>query len=400
MPIPASGFAPGEHDGLCMLGELTDLGRFTGFKLGEKLRSLYVDQLNFLPPMFTDHSDFYLRSSHVARSNETLLSLFQALYPPNFRAAGLKPVIYTRLFPQENAYPNDENCKRLSELGFMFSEIVAQKWNPVLSGYPSQMLNDVLPNGVAIDGSPRASGIFDTVSACVAHDIALPEGFNDQKVMDTLKESVIDEWYLGVKSSKEYRKLAVGALAGDFLHRLRLAVTKDEQRHGSPTTIKGLLKGKSTPKEEAVKFALYGSHDTTIASLLCALDAYDDSWPPFTSDLTFELFADAQKGPSNIATSASSSSATSKRDYYVRLTYNDKIVHLPACSTPGTNLSGDKSFCTLAAFEAALSQFIPQNWELACRSNLGKSILDAPKMAEAFKKTPKAEGVVMQKQQA
>ncbi|KAK9448398.1 histidine phosphatase superfamily [Limtongia smithiae] len=429
VPVPASGFTPGEHDGLCMLGELTDLGRATGYTLGERLRWLYVDKLRFIPPLFDDHAPFYFRSSHVARSNETLLSLLHGLYPTTYRDPELKPVIYTRLFPQENAYPNDENCKRLSELGFMFSEVVANRWNPVLAGYTSSKLTDVLPNGVAIDGSPRASGIFDTVAACAAHGVDVPAGFKDKVVVDTLRDAVIDEWYLGVKSSNEYRKLAVGALVGDFMHRINLAVAADKKRSttpfaGSPFTemlAKHAADRKTTP-EKAVKMALYGSHDTTIASILCALNAFDSKWPPFTSDLTIELFAAPalHEGPdpsfavaappqalAAVTTSTPSTPTaitpvpTQHRNYYVRLRYNDEPLTLPGCaSTDADHLPGNPTFCTLDAFSRVVAEFVPQNWERACRTNLGKPILDAPVIAKEFASLPLKDDVVMQKAQA
>ncbi|KAK9469846.1 histidine phosphatase superfamily [Lipomyces arxii] len=404
VPVPASGFKSGEHDDLCMLGELTDLGRETGFKLGDRLRWLYVDQLKFLPTMFMDHDNFYFRSSHVARSNETLMSLFNGLYPPMYRKGGLLPIIYTRLFPQENAYPNDENCRRLSELGYMFSEIAAQRWNPILADYPSKKLKDVLPDGVAIDGSPRASGVFDTWSACVAHGVALPEGFSDKRVTEELRAAVMDEWYLGVQQSREYRTLAVGALVGDFLHRMKLAVTDDHKDHVRKHFFTFPEDTKESKKEKAVKLALYGSHDTTIASVLHALNAFDNLWPPFTTDLRFELFAksgrlnpdmpDAATKPPSVLDSASSSEselnltpivpAVPKREYFVRLTYNDKVLQLPGCAKAGDHLAGDKSLCTMAAFENVVNEFLPMNWEKQCRQNLGKQVLDNPVIAKEY----------------
>ncbi|KAK9462769.1 histidine phosphatase superfamily [Lipomyces oligophaga] len=429
IPVAASGFKQGDHDGLCMLGELTDLGRYTGFVLGERLRWKYVDQLGFLPRLFDDHGPFYFRSSHIARSNETLLSLFQGLYPSTFQAGGIKPVVYTRLFPQENSYPNDENCRRLSELGFMFAEVVAHKWNPVLAGYPSSQVKDVLPDGIAIDGSPRASGVFDTVAACKAHDVALPAGFDDPKVVDTIREAVIDEWYLGVQSSNEYRKLAVGALAGDFVHRMEAAVQYDtEKQNLAPHLIAAqkklrdlLAQGTTTPDKLVgggnpdIKLALYGSHDTTIASLLCALEAFDRKWPPFTADLTMELFAKnvyAEKiEPIQLVstpnTSESDSSAANthqkkpvKRDYYVRLSYNDQILRLPGCVPEGRHLPGDESICTFSAFQRIVDSFTPINWERECRTNLGEPLKDAPEIAKAFAQIPRQSGQVMAKVQA
>ncbi|KAK9431536.1 histidine phosphatase superfamily [Lipomyces doorenjongii] len=418
VPVPASGFKSGQSDELCMLGELTDLGRETGFKLGDRLRWLYIDKLKFLPPLFNDHKYFYFRSSHVARSNETLLSLFNGLYPPTFRKAGLKPTIYTRLFPQENAYPNDENCRRLSELGFMFAEIAAHRWNPVLADYPSSKLTDVLPNGVAIDGSPRASGVFDTVAACVAHNVPYPEGFNDERVVKEIREAVMDEWYLGVQKSREYRTLAVGAIAGDFLYRIKLAVNADKAAHGSKLKDLFSPREKFEPREKAVKLALYGSHDTTIASLLCAIQAFDHQWPPFTSDIRFELFAHSKPvevpKPADKPTVSTSESevmntplrpagfvsSKTKREYFVRLTYNDKTLKLPGCAKEGEHLPGDSSFCTLEAFEKVINEFVPQNWELQCRQNLGKPVLDNPEIAKEFSTIPRVDGAVMSKPQA
>ena len=49
-PVIAAG-PRGEVDGICDLGELTDIGRYTTWDLGRRLRYLYVDQLHFLSPM-------------------------------------------------------------------------------------------------------------------------------------------------------------------------------------------------------------------------------------------------------------------------------------------------------------------------------------------------------------
>lgn len=45
-----------------LLGELTDRGRETTLQLGQRLRRLYMDQLNFLPEdLLTKPSQYYLR---------------------------------------------------------------------------------------------------------------------------------------------------------------------------------------------------------------------------------------------------------------------------------------------------------------------------------------------------
>lgn len=40
------------------------------------------------------------------------------------------------------------------------------------------------------------------------------------------------------------------------------------------------------------KMMLYSVHDTSVAALLIALGIFDDKWPGFAADLTFELYRD------------------------------------------------------------------------------------------------------------
>jgi len=69
--------------------------------------------------------------------------------------------------------------------------------------------------------------------------------------------------------------------------------------------------------------ALYATHDTTIAALLCTLDVFDHRWPRFTSNITFELFRDpsASLGALNVI--------LRREKYFVRTRYNNKVVTLP-----------------------------------------------------------------------
>lgn len=49
------------QDGVCLDGQLTDLGRESGLEFGKQLRELYVEQLGLLPSTFTDPSELYMR---------------------------------------------------------------------------------------------------------------------------------------------------------------------------------------------------------------------------------------------------------------------------------------------------------------------------------------------------
>ena len=70
----------------------------------------------------------------------------------------------------------------------------------------------------------------------------------------------VDEWYGGYKTNNVYRRLGAGRLLGDFRDQMNASV------NGS-----------------TLKVALYGCHDTTLGSMLTSIGAFDDKWPPFTS---------------------------------------------------------------------------------------------------------------------
>ncbi len=45
----------------------------------------------------------------------------------------------------------------------------------------------------------------------------------------------------------------------------------------------------SDPQGRDAKMLIYSGHDSTLVPLLCALDLYDDTWPPYASFLTLEV---------------------------------------------------------------------------------------------------------------
>ena len=75
------------HDtnAICQPGELTDRGRETTLALGQRLRTLYVDQLGFLPSMLASTPDVRLRSTPIQRALESVQQTFVGLYSPSQR---------------------------------------------------------------------------------------------------------------------------------------------------------------------------------------------------------------------------------------------------------------------------------------------------------------------------
>lgn len=178
---------------------------------------------------------------------------------------------------------------------------------------------------------------MDTVNATLVHGsaTALPKEFYEEDVRKNMDMIVVDEWFGGYPLSSEYRRLGVGPLLGEVLDRM-LATTDAPEKAGR------------------LKIGLMGSHDTTIASLLASLGAYDGKWPHFTSSIAFEMFRKKELEKSkSIWSRLTGGGAKEKEDYYVRLKYNETPIVLKGCKKPGNHLEGDGSFCTLVSFPSS-----------------------------------------------
>ena len=270
---------------------------------------------------------------------------------------------------------------------------------------------------VAVDSHPRLSGIMDTINSTLAHGkpTRLPAEFYNKRGRDIIDEISVEEWFSGYAESEEYRTVGIGALVGDIVSRM---VGSAEHN-----TNDGLLEigggvgslGSGRGGEKHLKFAMSGCHDTTLASVLTSLGAFEgETWPPYTSHIALEMFRrssmpqtevdnagrktsfveesqikDAKVGekirvkdpsarqggfwsslfgtakhkvgatppaPKGIARRSmgqlSSDEKKSLEGYFVRVRYNDKPVTIPGCKVPGKHLDGDESFCTLVLSRA------------------------------------------------
>jgi len=50
----------------------------------------------------------------------------------------------------------------------------------------------------------------------------------------------------------------------------------------------------------------------------------------------------------------------------VRMRYQNKDMHLPACAKEGKHLPGSPEFCTLKAFQAYIKEITPDDWDEEC----------------------------------
>ncbi|OQN96187.1 hypothetical protein B0A48_17694 [Cryoendolithus antarcticus] len=393
----------GQVHSICQPGELTDRGRETTLALGERLRSLYVGQLGFLPSLLDAKSlsAVYLRATPIPRALESTQQAFRGLYPLTSRSVDLPPpVIVQRAIQDETLFPNEGACKRFGELAKAFADRTAQILNPSSElAYINKRIGKYMPVEspiVKVDSHPRLSGVMDTINATLAHGPAtkLPSEFYDDKVRADIDSVCVKEWFVGYTESSEYRKLGIGSLVGDL--------TQNFVKAAQSTT-----KPASLGTEGSFKISLSGCHDTTLAAALAALGAYDVNtakWPPYTSSIAFELFQaesateQTPSAPSSgsswwsslFASAPASTNSTAIRTpvaemtptqqssldgHFVRVRYNDTPMTIPYCRAAGRHLEGDESFCTLRAFKEAADAVTPRNWKEECRANLGQPAL-------------------------
>ena len=412
------------------LGELTDKGRETTLALGQRLRHLYVDQLNFMPKLIADADMIYLRATPLPRALESVQQTFVGMYPVQARTTSFPPpTILTRTPSEETLYPNDANCRRFNQLSRAFAQRTADRWNDTDDmKYLDFLLSKWMPQSspkVAVDSHPRLSGIMDTINSTLAHgpETRLPAQFYDSKLRAIIDRIGVEEWFSGYQESLEYRTLGIGSLMGDLVERMTAVIARTGLSVREIGGESGEL-GHGRGGEKSIKFALSGCHDTTLAAVLTSLGAFKgEKWPPYTSHVAVELFRkpdelmsapetppsaqkpgfmssmlglNSSKTPLEtlsrpLFSSSSSGMSNSNTDtrtplseldvsspirrsiqgHYVRLRYNDRVMKIPGCSLPGKHLEGDESFCTLEAFKDIVDKYTPRDWRAECQSNMG-----------------------------
>lgn len=336
-----------------MLGELTDLGRLSTLRFGRELRGLYVDRLGFLPSLLTarDHDALYFRSTNMSRTIESLEQVIRGLHSnavqPNTEGQFV-PKVLVRNGTDENLLPNTFGCSRLAFFDKMFANTAAAAHNPSLEEFDEQF-QFVTGAEPRIDGRPRLNGIIDTVTAAQAHGFKVPEKLADPRMLHKFEEAIVSEWFSGYSSPDpeqrlEFRRLAMGRLVNDLASRMSSRADKGDK--------------------DPLKFAIYATHDTALAGLLCTLDCFDKRWPKFTASIGVELFRDTT-APTSVFSKVQSmlGLGSAQQQHYVRVRYGDRDMQLPACAPKGKHYEGRPELCTLDAFMGiAKSLQHPKGW--------------------------------------
>jgi acid phosphatase len=303
--------------GQCFYGQLTDKGRETLFKVGRRYRELYVEQLGFLPSVFSQ-KNIYLRSTDYPRTMESLQHLLGGFFIPNSKEI---PIINTRFNSEENLHA-DGTCKKYYQLLKEFRKSYKASCSTQISSLKNRFSE-------YLKEQDSLHGIYDTFIAKMAHGYPLPPDISYKDMYD-LEKHVFTNWFELASTDPLVARLSIGRALGEMCQKFE-----------------DVSKGNSS-----LKLAIYSGHDSTLGPILGGLKVADGRWPAFGSQISMEMFLDTK--------------TKQQTNYYIRFLYNGKILTLPVCKEKGNHKEGNETFCTLNAFLGCVKSLVPVNYDAEC----------------------------------
>lgn len=299
------------------VGQLTKVGQQQMYELGKKRGKLYVNDLKFLQGTYNPQ-EIYIRTSNFQRTIDSARCVVAGMFGKE-QLKGL--TMYTEHEVKEFLYPNITYCETLKN----WWKTVSFKGVDFVDGYHDRQrkigeavnMNYDHKSGVAIH-------FRDIVAAMIAHNMEVPK--NILETLNVIEEQALQIFltlHCGHHSFK--RKEVLSLAIGMFLeHIMDNCIKKIDGQHN-------------------YKMMMYSVHDTTMAPILLILGLFDDKWPDFAADLTFELYRDKD------------------HHYYVKVLYKGEEKVLPGCSGP---------LCPLNKFKNVVSEYFIDNWERECKVTL------------------------------
>eukprot|EP00898_Chlorokybus_atmophyticus_P007996 jgi/Chlat1/8198/Chrsp76S00613 len=340
--VPGQAFANALWAGSCAVGQLTPRGFEQLSDLGQRLREIYVNKLGFLRD--EDLADsIYVRSTDVWRTQQSAEGLLHGLFGDGAKD-GLQIPIHTLPQEIENMAANPQRCARLAEIRHELRN--SPMWQGHLQSNQAlrDHLNKIAGTGDRLDWSDSFDHFFDSFRGRTCHKMSLPcsqaDSADDTEcVTPEMAEEVfrIGDWEFSQVfhdyKSEEVARLSMGSLV-KALHE----AFDEAAEHPDPKT----------------KFRLYSGHDVTIGPLLGALNQTGWRWPPYASQVLFELWSREHNNNN------SSNNNNNKEEFVLRAFYNGKLMTLPFCERGTT--------CTLDEVRAWATGLVPEDVGEECRT--------------------------------
>ncbi|KAF9975051.1 hypothetical protein BGZ73_001411 [Actinomortierella ambigua] len=358
-------------------GQLTSIGARQHQRLGQVLKAVYIDQLSLLNKTL-DPDTVYFRSSDYPRTKQSAESLLRGLFAkPHTNAlseddnntldASLPPVVELHYYPSQidTFFKNAIACPAIRHLEkkIFSNSKVLQTLIKTNVEFKKDLVRIFGADTTLPDWNPKRAdwaSFVDVVHARLCHDLPMqcepgtkpeeddgPTGGagtknkknpkKDRCVTQQMIERIQDnaEIYAAAtrRDGKDMQKL-MRLVAGPLVADLRRGLV--QARHKGP-----------------VRFTLFSGHDDTVTTMLGVLKSKDIRWPPYASNLLFELW----KVPCEHTFHGCGS--TEDDDYYVRVFYNGAVVDADWC---------DLNWCPYEKFIDYLDTYIPEDFHAECHA--------------------------------
>jgi len=310
--------------GTCFPGQLTKKGSEQHVKLGEELRKIYVDKLGFIDD--NSLSDLYIRSTNVLRTQLSVKSLLSGFMPNSTEPIPIHTV------PQEieTYFPNHKSCPILNNLINKIKD--EDGWKNFIE--KNAELKKKLDGYIGYPLSEDDFGFekyVDVFLARACHNMILPcteeNCYYNNEILQQINNIADFEYgyiFSKGKHSKKYLKAGIGYMLREIINNMGSTVGS---KHDRDLT--------NTPS-----FYVLSCHDNTVAPLLGALGVIPMEWPPYASNLIFELWKDNE----------SSMDSVNFGDYVVRVIYNGKVIKTNWC---------DFNKCPLSSLFFRFKEYFP-----------------------------------------
>ncbi|KAI8868100.1 phosphoglycerate mutase-like protein [Ramicandelaber brevisporus] len=295
--------------GNCVRGQLTMKGMWQHRELGKHLRDIYVDKLNYLPKVLDHTEDVYVRHTYIWRTKQSAMSLIEGMFP-NATYNNKQPFEFVQ-YPQEieTMFSNPGACPKLKvTFGQMQQSVPYKRYIKSQAALHDELI-DIL-------GSPFGSGDWmnsmegwmDILNTHSCHNKQLP--CSSQNKTQCATTEIVKQ--LNLAGSFEYAWTKRDDPFAPTYNRLGSGPFVSELKRRWEQ-----VNGETEPASRGPKFEVYSAHDDTVSYLLGTLQAYDMRWPPYASNLIFELWERDQPVESG------------KDSYVFRVIYNGQVLRVP-----------------------------------------------------------------------
>nr|CDS25529.1 lysophosphatidic acid phosphatase type 6 [Hymenolepis microstoma] len=348
------------------VGVLTTQGQKDLYDLGVQMRKAYAGPGGILsdPPKITE---IETRSTRVQRNLKSMRSLIAGL--TNGHIDGTLEIPSTN-YDEEILYPN---LKLNNDIGAFYEGVEELQQNVGLKELKEKIKKALMVDSLVdeFDSDPEKH-LKDCQVYYVRDDFAARKhhGFPIPKRLAELEGDI--DYYSAVEILSEILgKQELDINIGPVLH---IILSK-------------MLNYTNNPPLQ-----LYAVHDSSILPILLALDSWDETWPPFAADITFELHLQTS-GPSYKPSSLNKIvefepnsqfdwSSISFERLWVRVLYLGQPLPLTSTWMKGevdlVEMVGSDDFIPLAEFVRRLAPFTlsMEDFQVKCQENVSKLAMD------------------------